>query len=36
MANAEIENIAKFAGMIQLVPVSTSSSTGIGFVALSN
>lgn len=36
MANAEIENIAKFAGMIQLVPVSTSSNTGIGFVALSN
>jgi phage minor structural protein len=36
MTNAEIENIAKFAGMIQLVPVSTSSSTGIGFVALSN
>ena len=29
MANAEIENIAKFAGMIQLVPVSTSTNTGI-------
>ena len=36
MANAEIENIAKFAGMIQLVPVSTSSNKGIGFVAISN
>ena len=36
MANAEIENIAKFAGMIQLVPVSTSSNKGIGFVAFSN
>lgn len=36
MRNAEIENIAKFAGMIQLVPVSTSSNKGIGFVAISN
>lgn len=36
MANAEIENITKFAGMIQLVPVSTSSNKGIGFVAISN
>ena len=36
MVNAEIENIAKFAGMIQLVPVSTSSNKGIGFVAISN
>jgi phage minor structural protein len=36
MANAEIENIAKFAGMIQLVPVSTGSSKGIGFVAISD
>lgn len=36
MANAEIENIAKFAGMIQLVPVATSSNKGIGFVAFSN
>lgn len=35
MANAEIEGISKFAGMIQLVPVSTSSNRGIGFVALS-
>ena len=35
MANAEIENIAKFAGMIQLVPVSTKSNRGIGFVAIS-
>lgn len=36
MANAEIEGISKFAGMIQLVPVSTTSSKGIGFVALSD
>ena len=36
MVNAEIENIAKFAGMIQLVPVSTSSNKGIGFVAISS
>lgn len=36
MANAEIENEAKFAGMIKLVPVSTSSNKGIGFVAISN
>lgn len=35
MANAEIEGISKFAGMIQLVPVSTSSNRGIGFVAIS-
>lgn len=35
MANAEIENVAKFAGMIQLVPVSTDSNKGIGFVAIS-
>jgi phage minor structural protein len=36
MENAEIENVAKFAGMIQLVPVATSSNKGIGFVAISN
>ena len=36
MENAEIENVAKFAGMIQLVPVSTSSNKGIGFVAISS
>lgn len=36
MQNAEIENIAKFAGMIQMVPVSTSSNTGIGFVAINS
>jgi len=35
MVNAEIENVAKFAGMIQLVPVATNSNTGIGFVAIS-
>lgn len=36
MENAEIENEAKFARMIKLVPVSTSSNKGIGFVAISN
>lgn len=36
MENAEIENIAKFAGMIQMVPVNTSSNKGIGFVAINN
>ena len=36
MANAEIDNIAKFAGMIQLVPVSTNTNKGIGFVAISS
>ena len=36
MEKAEIENIAKFAGMIQMVPVSTSSNKGIGFVAISS
>lgn len=36
MANAEIENITKFAGMIQLVPISTSSNKGIGFVAINS
>lgn len=36
MHNAEIENEAKFAGMIKLVPVNTSTNKGIGFVAMSN
>ena len=36
MKNAEIDNEAKFSGMIKLVPVSTSSNKGIGFVAISN
>ena len=35
MVNAEIENIAKFAGMIQMVPVNISGNKGIGFVAIS-
>jgi hypothetical protein len=35
MRNAEIENEAKFAGLIKLVPVNTSENTGIGFVAIS-
>lgn len=36
MHNAEIENEAKFAGMIKLVPVNTNTNKGIGFVAMSN
>ena len=36
MENAEVENIIKIAGKIQMVPVSTNGSTGIGFVAISN
>ena len=36
MANAEIEGISKFAGMIQLVPVNSSGTKGIGFVAITN
>ncbi len=35
MENAQIENEVTFAGKIKLVPVSTSSNTGVGFVALS-
>lgn len=35
MENAQIENEVTFAGKIKLIPVSTSSNTGIGFVALS-
>jgi phage minor structural protein len=34
MKNAEIENEAKFAGLIKMVPVKTIENTGIGFVAI--
>ena len=34
MKNAEIENEIKIAGKIKIVPVSTSSNVGVGFVAL--
>ena len=36
MQNAEIENISKYAGIIQMVPISTSSIKGIGFVGISD
>ena len=36
MENAEVENVIKIAGKIQMVPVDTNGSTGIGFVAISN
>lgn len=35
MKNAEVENEIKIAGKIKMVPVSTSSSVGVGFVAIS-
>ena len=35
MANAEVENQIKIAGKIKIVPVATSSNTGVGFVAVS-
>ena len=35
MRNAEIENETKIAGKVKIVPVNTSSSVGIGFVAVS-
>lgn len=35
MTNAEVENQIKIAGKIKLVPVATTSNTGIGFVAVS-
>lgn len=35
MRNAEIENETRIAGMIKLVPVSTTDNVGIGFVAIS-
>jgi phage minor structural protein len=34
MKNAEVENEIKIAGKIKIVPVSTSSNVGVGFVAL--
>jgi hypothetical protein len=34
MKNAEVENEIKIAGKIKIVPVSTSESVGVGFVAL--
>ena len=34
MKNAEVENEIKIAGKIKMVPVSTSESVGVGFVAL--
>jgi phage minor structural protein len=34
MKNAEVENEIKIAGKIKVVPVSTSDSVGVGFVAL--
>lgn len=34
MKNAEVENEIKLAGQIKIVPVSTSSNVGVGFVAL--
>lgn len=35
MKNAEVENEIKIAGKIKIVPVSTNSSVGVGFVAIS-
>ena len=35
MANAEIENQIKIAGKIKIIPVATSSNTGVGFIAIS-
>jgi hypothetical protein len=35
MKNAEIENETKIAGKIRLVPVSTETNVGVGFVAIS-
>lgn len=34
MENAEVENEIKIAGKIKIVPVTTGSSTGVGFVAI--
>ena len=34
MTNAEVENQIKIAGKIKIVPVATSSNTGVGFVAI--
>ena len=35
MRNAEVENEIKIAGKIKMVPVSTASNVGVGFVAIS-
>ena len=35
MKNAEVENEIKIAGKIKIVPVSTNSNVGVGFVAIS-
>ena len=35
MKNAEVENEIKIAGKIKIVPVSTSTNVGVGFVAIS-
>ena len=35
MVNAEVENQIKIAGKIKIVPVTTSGSVGVGFVAIS-
>ena len=35
MQNAEVENELKIAGKIKMVPVATTTNTGIGFVAIS-
>ena len=34
MANAEVENQIKIAGKIKIVPISTASNVGVGFVAI--
>ena len=34
MKNAEVENEIKIAGKIKIVPVSTDSNVGVGFVAI--
>ena len=34
MANAEVENQIKIAGMIKIVPVQTADNVGVGFVAI--
>jgi hypothetical protein len=36
MYNAKIENELEIAGITKVVPVKTSSNTGIGFVAILN
>ena len=34
MTNTEVENEIKIAGKINIVPVSTDSNVGVGFVAI--